>query len=188
MRTRRFENCAAQARLAVSLPTPLSLSVLGRIDRRDITTARRDSMTMRSIADSTSWQQRRWCLRKDLTTQRLHKRVCLRLNFPNAWQSKDVRLTSRPAISPRYTSRPSSRTMCTVRFRYVMDQTVRPCDTNVLPDIFVDNVHIELSLWDTAGQEEFDRLRSLSYGRFFIRVPVAANRIIRAMSDFPSTR
>lgn len=30
-------------------------------------------------------------------------------------------------------------------------------------DIFIDNVHIELSLWDTAGQEEFDRLRSLSY-------------------------
>lgn len=24
-------------------------------------------------------------------------------------------------------------------------------------------MHIELSLWDTAGQEEFDRLRSLSY-------------------------
>ncbi len=35
--------------------------------------------------------------------------------------------------------------------------------TNLFPDIFVDNVHIELSLWDTAGQEEFDRLRSLSY-------------------------
>lgn len=32
-----------------------------------------------------------------------------------------------------------------------------------MADIFVDNVHIELSLWDTAGQEEFDRLRSLSY-------------------------
>ena len=30
-------------------------------------------------------------------------------------------------------------------------------------DIFVDNIHMELSLWDTAGQEEFDRLRSLSY-------------------------
>ncbi|KAF7128832.1 hypothetical protein CNMCM5793_003741 [Aspergillus hiratsukae] len=29
--------------------------------------------------------------------------------------------------------------------------------------IFVDNVHMELSLWDTAGQEEFDRLRALSY-------------------------
>ena len=34
---------------------------------------------------------------------------------------------------------------------------------SILKDIFVDNVHIELSLWDTAGQEEFDRLRSLSY-------------------------
>lgn len=33
----------------------------------------------------------------------------------------------------------------------------------MLADIFIDNVHIELSLWDTAGQEEFDRLRSLSY-------------------------
>lgn len=30
-------------------------------------------------------------------------------------------------------------------------------------DVFVDGTHIELSLWDTAGQEEFDRLRSLSY-------------------------
>ena len=30
-------------------------------------------------------------------------------------------------------------------------------------DVFVDNVHMELSLWDTAGQEEFDRLRALSY-------------------------
>lgn len=30
-------------------------------------------------------------------------------------------------------------------------------------DIFLDNTHVELSLWDTAGQEEFDRLRSLSY-------------------------
>jgi len=29
--------------------------------------------------------------------------------------------------------------------------------------IYVDGQHIELSLWDTAGQEEFDRLRSLSY-------------------------
>lgn len=48
--------------------------------------------------------------------------------------------------------------------------TVRPdrvlISTSMLileTDIFVDNVHIELSLWDTAGQEEFDRLRSLSY-------------------------
>ena len=34
---------------------------------------------------------------------------------------------------------------------------------NYVHDIFVDNMHMELSLWDTAGQEEFDRLRSLSY-------------------------
>jgi Rho family protein len=36
-------------------------------------------------------------------------------------------------------------------------------DTANKQDIFVDNVHMELSLWDTAGQEEFDRLRALSY-------------------------
>ncbi len=36
-------------------------------------------------------------------------------------------------------------------------------ETEKQADIFVDNIHIELSLWDTAGQEEFDRLRSLSY-------------------------
>lgn len=34
---------------------------------------------------------------------------------------------------------------------------------NYVHDIFVDNKSIKLSLWDTAGQEEFDRLRSLSY-------------------------
>ncbi|SCU88436.1 LADA_0E10132g1_1 [Lachancea dasiensis] len=34
---------------------------------------------------------------------------------------------------------------------------------NYIHDIFVDSQHITLSLWDTAGQEEFDRLRSLSY-------------------------
>jgi len=47
---------------------------------------------------------------------------------------------------------------------------VRPCTPLqssifllIATDIYVDNVSIELSLWDTAGQEEFDRLRSLSY-------------------------
>jgi len=34
---------------------------------------------------------------------------------------------------------------------------------NYVHDIFIDQHHVELSLWDTAGQEEFDRLRSLSY-------------------------
>ncbi|KZV60273.1 hypothetical protein PENSPDRAFT_594263 [Peniophora sp. CONT] len=34
---------------------------------------------------------------------------------------------------------------------------------NYVHDIYVDEQQVELSLWDTAGQEEFDRLRSLSY-------------------------
>lgn len=34
---------------------------------------------------------------------------------------------------------------------------------NYVHDIFVDGQSMLLSLWDTAGQEEFDRLRSLSY-------------------------
>ncbi|ABN66320.2 GTP-binding protein of the rho family, partial [Scheffersomyces stipitis CBS 6054] len=34
---------------------------------------------------------------------------------------------------------------------------------NYVHDIFIDGQSVELSLWDTAGQEEFDRLRSLSY-------------------------
>ncbi|CAE6426254.1 unnamed protein product [Rhizoctonia solani] len=34
---------------------------------------------------------------------------------------------------------------------------------NYVQDIKVDDQLVELSLWDTAGQEDFDRLRSLSY-------------------------
>ncbi|KAG2194903.1 hypothetical protein INT47_010645 [Mucor saturninus] len=34
---------------------------------------------------------------------------------------------------------------------------------NYIQDVIVDGKTIELSIWDTAGQEEFDRLRSLSY-------------------------
>ena len=47
----------------------------------------------------------------------------------------------------------------------------RLADPRMSTDIFVDGVQIELSLWDTAGQEEFDRLRSLSYGE---RLPAHA--------------
>ena len=50
-----------------------------------------------------------------------------------------------------------------LRARYVTVPSTHRLILRGFSDIFVDNVHIELSLWDTAGQEEFDRLRSLSY-------------------------
>jgi len=34
---------------------------------------------------------------------------------------------------------------------------------NYVHDLYIDDQLVELSLWDTAGQEDFDRLRSLSY-------------------------
>lgn len=45
-------------------------------------------------------------------------------------------------------------------FRQVYEPTVFE---NYVHDIFIDGRPMQLSLWDTAGQEEFDRLRSLSY-------------------------
>lgn len=73
----------------------------------------------------------------------------------------DAMLTSADTSQP-FTNPPSSRTTSTVH------HPTHTYDTNGITnqlstDIFVDGTHIELSLWDTAGQEEFDRLRSLSY-------------------------
>jgi len=43
------------------------------------------------------------------------------------------------------------------------DFSLKSIFENYVHDIYVDEQMVELSLWDTAGQEEFDRLRSLSY-------------------------
>ncbi|KAF6008942.1 Rho GTPase [Brettanomyces bruxellensis] len=45
-------------------------------------------------------------------------------------------------------------------FPHVYEPTVFE---NYMHDIFIDGKQVQLSLWDTAGQEEFDKLRSLSY-------------------------
>lgn len=66
---------------------------------------------------------------------------------------------TRTAISLQSTNPQSSKTTSTVGLTY----SVQKHKADRAIDIFVDGTHIELSLWDTAGQEEFDRLRSLSY-------------------------
>ena len=65
------------------------------------------------------------------------------------------------SLLPRHHAQCENDVRATPRYHTVR-RTTQAYRSN-FSDIFVDSVHIELSLWDTAGQEEFDRLRSLSY-------------------------
>ena len=93
---------------------------------------------LRTTADTRSQRRRR--LRKDIAAKRLHQRllpyslVSTRQSHLNSPSHTNISTFSEPTVFENY-----------------------------VHDIFIDNTHVELSLWDTAGQEEFDRLRSLSY-------------------------
>ena len=52
---------------------------------------------------------------------------------------------------------------------------------NYVAEVEVEGRSVELALWDTAGQEEFDRLRPLSYpdtGTFFDFFPFDSQKTI----------
>lgn len=72
-------------------------------------------------------------------------------------------MSLRAGISQQYSKAKHTKTRPR-SLQYILTPNSEPTVfENYVHDIFIDNVHVELSLWDTAGQEEFDRLRSLSY-------------------------
>ncbi|KAG2113207.1 P-loop containing nucleoside triphosphate hydrolase protein [Suillus discolor] len=58
---------------------------------------------------------------------------------------------------------------------------------NYVHDIYVEDQLVELSLWDTAGQEEFDRLRSLSYAETHV-VMICFSVSCKSSSSIGTTR
>jgi hypothetical protein len=161
LRNRGLENCAAQARLAVGFPSSVTRNWMGLLrqgtDDGDHTGA---TVRVERPHCSTCSQGGKW----------MPTYPGLSLEAPPLTGAA----TSRPSTSPRF-----SRTTSTVRPRLPPYRETGTLLTRSSADIFVDNVHIELSLWDTAGQEEFDRLRSLSYGT--IQPPLPAARQILAL-------
>lgn len=95
---------------------------------------------------------------QDITAQRFHERV----RAPAVYDDVTGSLISYdPGTSP-----PCSKSHCFLGLTSGVDPVRYSEPTvfeNYVHDIYIDNTHVELSLWDTAGQEEFDRLRSLSY-------------------------
>ena len=66
---------------------------------------------------------------------------------------------------------------------------------NYVADVEVDGKHVELALWDTAGQEDYDRLRALSYPDshvilicFAIDSPDSLDKVQEKVRQMPHTR